>query len=58
MTDVLVVVIIVAFFAATALLVPALSRLIADSGEADDLESDADEQPLAADPDRTSRGRS
>jgi len=51
MTDVLVVVIILVFFAATALLVPALSRLIADSDEADDLESDADEQPLVADPD-------
>jgi hypothetical protein len=43
-TDVIVVVVIVAFFTATALLVPALSRLTADSaaGETDDTELGAD----------------
>jgi hypothetical protein len=43
-TDVIVVVVIVAFFTATGLLVPALSRLTADSaaGEIDDADVGAD----------------
>jgi hypothetical protein len=52
MTDVIVVVVIVAFFVATALLVPALSR-VADANSADqaelDAEGDGDESAVLSD---------
>ncbi len=60
MTDVLVVAIIIAFFAACALVLPALNRVIADSAEADEAEADSgtEEQPQAADSDRSGQWRS
>jgi flagellar biosynthesis/type III secretory pathway M-ring protein FliF/YscJ len=63
MTDVLAVAIIVVFFVAAAALVPALNRVISDSAEADEAEtetadSSVEEQPRAADSDPSRQWRS
>jgi hypothetical protein len=52
MTDVLVVAIIIAFFAAGALVLPALNRVVASATEADEAEADSgtEDQPADSDP--------
>jgi hypothetical protein len=60
MADVLVVAVIIAFFAAGAVLLPALNRVVAAATEADEAEEDpgTEDQPRAADSDPSGQWRS